>query len=156
MLTRMARAEFTLRQSPEAIQLAITTQQLAGYFRQTAAAGGRSAERVQWHRTDALGLRGRMPYMKSKNLCIYDFVLRMQPQGPGLTHVTLHTEHSGYSKIVEPAVLLFGCCICIGVPFIALGTYLGGQRLKAAVVGMQSALLAWDGQPWQTAPPAPR
>ena len=101
----------------------------------------RPAKHIKWARAEGNILVGRIPYLRSKHLCIYKF--RLQP----VTNDRINTAVVATSLvyILVPLAFIFGLlmfCVCVIFPIISLLVI--NNMLGEIQEDLRQALEAWD------------
>jgi hypothetical protein len=83
------------------------------------------AVHLNWEQKSETALEGSLSYWRSKNLCIFRFLVRLAPVAHG-TQVTISTAHGPWSEILMVVTWIVGfCCCLVGaiIPFLQTKLY---------------------------------
>jgi len=101
----------------------------------------RQAKHIKWARSEGNILVGRIPYLRSKNLCIYKF--HLQPVTNDRINIAVVATSLVY--ILVPLAFILGLLIfCAGVILPIFFLLVINNRLGKIQEDLRQALEAWD------------
>lgn len=101
----------------------------------------RHAKYIKWKRSEGNILVGRIPYLRSRDLSIYEF--RLQPVTNDRINIAVVATSLVY--ILVPLAFILGLLMfCVAVIFPIILLYAINNRLGKIQADIQQALEAWD------------
>ena len=101
----------------------------------------RHAKYINWRRSEGNVLVGRIPYLRSRDLSIYEF--RLQPVTNDRINIAVVATSLVY--ILVPLAFILGLLMfCVAVIFPIILLYAINNRLGNIQADIQQALEAWD------------
>lgn len=124
-----------LHSTPEEILAAVERGEIKAFLHD------RQARFIRWKRSAGNILTGRIPYVRSKNLCLHEFSL--QPISHQSIRVEARAIPLAYLLMALSGVIgLLMCCVGIVFPIIILVAVNG--RIEQIRRDLQQAIEAWD------------